>query len=164
MAGASEIPDKAQGQVKAPSALDKLAGGEGTILAAGVPEGYDAFLLAAIARRLPADTSFQQAVLHIARDDQRLAAIRSQLEFFAPSTDVLSFPAWDCVPYDRISPDSDIESRRIATLARLAHSKGGKPALIVLTTVNAMLQRVPPAEVTKKSATRLAAGNRVGME
>lgn len=147
-----------------PAVLDKLAGGEGTILAAGVPEGYDAFLLAAMARRLPQDTAFQQAVLHIARDDQRLAAIRNQLEFFAPGADVLTFPAWDCVPYDRISPDAEIESRRIATLTRLAHAKGGKPAIIVLTTVNAALQRVPPLAFIKQCAMRLAAGTRLGME
>ena len=147
-----------------PTALDKLAGGDGTIVAAGVPEGYDAFLLAAIARRLPADTEYQQTVLHIARDDQRLAAIRSQLEFFAPGAEVMTFPAWDCVPYDRVSPDAEIESRRIATLARLAHGKGGKPAIIVLTTVNAALQRVPPLDAIKKSAVRLAAGNPLGME
>ena len=167
MAGEGSILDKAgagSGRTKVPTALDRLAGGEGTILAAGVPEGYDAFLLAAIAHRLPADTAFQQAVLHVARDDQRLAAIRSQLEFFAPHAEVLTFPAWDCVPYDRISPDTDIESRRIATLARLAHAKGGKPSIIVLTTVNAVLQRVPPLAAIKKSAARLAAGNRIGME
>ncbi|MGA7325454.1 MAG: transcription-repair coupling factor [Rhodomicrobium sp.] len=146
-----------------PAVLDKLAGGEGTILAAGVPEGYDALLLAAMARRLPQDTAFQQAVLHIARDDQRLAAIRNQLEFFAPGADVLTFPAWDCVPYDRISPDAEIESRRIATLTRLAHAKDGKPAIIVLTTVNAVLQRVPPLAFIKQSAMRLAAGSRLGM-
>ena len=133
MAGAGDV-DKAKAQGGAPTALDKLAGGEGTIIAAGVPEGYDAFLLAAIARRLPADTGYQQAVLHIAPDDQRLASLRAQLEFFAPGAEVLTFPAWDCVPYDRISPDTDIESRRIATLARLAHAKGGKAAIIVLTT------------------------------
>ena len=160
MAVKEDISDKA----KAPTALDRLAGGEGTIIAAGVPEGYDAFLLAAIARRLPADTQFQQAVLHVARDDHRLAAIRAQLEFFAPGADVLSFPAWDCVPYDRISPDSDIEARRIATLARLAHAKGGKPALIVLTTINAVLQRVPPLAAIKKAAARIAAGSRLEME
>ncbi len=164
MSGAREISDKAKAPAGAPTALDRLAGGEGTIIAAGVPEGYDAFLLAAIARRLPADTEFQQAVLHIARDDQRLAAIRSQLEFFAPGAEVLIFPAWDCVPYDRISPDTDIESRRIATLARLAHAKGGKGAIIVLTTVNAALQRVPPLPVIKKSAARLNAGGRLEME
>ncbi len=167
MAGEGAILDKNKAQLKqagAPTVIDRLAGGEGTIIAAGVPEGYDAFLLAAIARRLPADTEFQQAVLHVARDDQRLATIRSQLEFFAPGADVLTFPAWDCVPYDRVSPDPEIESRRIATLARLAHAKGGKPAIIVLTTVNAVLQRVPPLDAMKKSAVRLAAGGRLGME
>ena len=143
MATEAETLDK---KAATPTALDRLAGGEGTIVAAGVPEGYDAFLLAAIGRRLPSDTAFQQAVLHIARDDQRLAAIRSQLEFFAPNVEVMTFPAWDCLPYDRVSPDSDIEARRIATLARLAHAKGGKSAIIVLTTVNAALQRVPPLE------------------
>ena len=164
MAVKEDGSSKAKAQAGTPTALDKLAGGEGTIVAAGVPEGYDAFLLAAMARRLPADTQFQQAVLHIARDDQRLAAIRAQLEFFAPGAEVLSFPAWDCVPYDRISPDSDIEARRIATLARLAHAKGGKPALIVLTTINAALQRVPPLAAIKKSAARIAAGSRLEME
>jgi transcription-repair coupling factor (superfamily II helicase) len=169
MADEGDVLDKTDARVRpkqagTPSALDKLAGGEGTIIAAGVPEGYDAFLLAAIARRLPSDTAFQQAVLHIARDDQRLAAIRSQLEFFAPGAEILTFPAWDCVPYDRVSPDTEIESRRIATLARLAHAKGGKPAIIALTTVNAVLQRVPPIDIVKKSAIRLAAGNPLGME
>ncbi|WP_127076090.1 transcription-repair coupling factor [Rhodomicrobium lacus] len=162
MAGETETLDKkAAGK---PTALDRLAGGDGAILASGVPEGHDAFLIAAIARRLPTDTAYQQVVLHIARDDHRLAALKSQLEFFAPGADVLSFPAWDCVPYDRVSPDSDIEARRIATLARLAHAKGGKPAIIVLTTVNAALQRVPPLAAMKKSAARLTAGGRISME
>src|SRR5271166_211863 len=117
------LDKKGATQAATPTALDRLAGGEGAIIAAGVPEGYDAFLIAAIARRLPVDTQFQQAVLHVARDDQRLAAIRGQLEFFAPGAEVLTFPAWDCIPYDRVSPDPEIESRRIATLARLAHAK-----------------------------------------
>src|SRR5690606_6777073 len=155
---------KAEGRPAAPNALDALAGGEGTILAAGVPEGYDAYLIAAIARRLPADTEHPQAVLHVARDDQRLAALKGQLEFFAPGIDVMTFPAWDCVPYDRVSPHSDIESRRIATLARLAHAKPGKPAFIVLTTINALLQRVPPLAAMRKAAVRLAVGQRLGME
>jgi transcription-repair coupling factor (superfamily II helicase) len=167
MAGEANTLDKktaAQAKAGAPTALDKLAGGEGAIVAAGVPEGYDAFLLAVIARRLPADTGFQQAVLHIARDGQRLQALRSQLEFFSPNAEVMVFPAWDCVPYDRVSPDSEIEARRIATLARLAHAKGGKPAIVVLTTVNAILQRVPPLDWIRKSAARLAAGAQIGME
>ncbi len=58
MAGEGNTLGKAKpAPAGAPSALDKLAGGEGTIIAAGVPEGYEAFLLAAMARRLPVDTA-----------------------------------------------------------------------------------------------------------
>jgi transcription-repair coupling factor (superfamily II helicase) len=152
------------GKPAVPTTLDKLAGGEGLILASGVPEGYDAFLLGAIARRLPQDTDYPQAVIHIARDDQRLNALKGQLTFFAPTTEVMAFPAWDCIPYDRVAPHSDIESQRIATLARLVHAKGGKPAFILLTTVNAVLQRVIPREAMRKAATRIAAGARMSMD
>ena len=173
MPGETEIIDKASAKATSkgepqksapPTALDKLAGGEGTIIAAGVPEGYDAFLLGAIAGRLPVDTEYPQAILHIARDGQRLEALKAQIEFFAPGIEVISFPAWDCVPYDRVSPDPEVESRRIATLARVAHAKSGKPAFIVLTSVNAILQRVPPVAAVKKSAARLSSGSRIGME
>ena len=60
---------------------------------------------------------------------------------------VLSFPAWDGVPYDRVAPNAETIARRIATLAELANRAPdeGKP-LVVLTTVNAILQRVPPRD------------------
>ena len=55
---------------------------------------------------------------------------------------MLRFPAWDCLPYDRVSPNAALVSERIATLARLLE-KPPRPR-IVLTTVNALVQRVPP--------------------
>ena len=84
-------------------------------------------------------------MVHVARDDARLAAMRAALRFFAPELPVLAFPAWDCLPYDRISPNPEIAAARMATLAALA---GGfdRPAA-VLTTVNAATQRVPAREV-----------------
>ena len=94
-------------------------------------------------------------MVHVARDDARLAAIRASLKFFAPELPVLTFPAWDCLPYDRISPNAEIAAARMATLAALA---GGwnRPAA-VLTTVNAATQRVPARAVAKASslATRI---------
>ncbi len=67
--------------------------------------------------------------------------------FFAPDLTLLHFPAWDCLPYDRVSPRSDIESRRLATLAALAAREDRTGAALVITTVNALLQRVPPRQV-----------------
>ena len=59
-----------------------------------------------------------------------------------PEAEILRFPAWDCLPYDRVSPNPALVSERIATLARLLEKPAGPR--IVLTTVNALVQRVPP--------------------
>ena len=100
----------------------------------GVPEGVDALLLV---RRLGETLG---PVLHIARDDTRLAALAEGVEFFGPEVEVVQFPAWDCLPYDRVSPNGGIIAERIAALSRLQAAPGKKR--IVLTTVNAALQRV----------------------
>src|SRR5260370_12739972 len=68
------------------------------------------------------------------------------LEFFAPEIPVLEFPAWDCLPYDRVSPHPSAVAQRMLALSRLARAKG-QGASILLTTVNAALQRVPPREL-----------------
>ena len=121
----------------------------------GAPEGYDALLLA---RRR---AEHRGALLHVARDDSRMARLAEALAFFAPEIEVLRFPAWDCLPYDRVSPNPELVSERIATLARLADPPApGQPARprIVLTTVNALVQRVPPREVFAGASLALRSG------
>jgi transcription-repair coupling factor (superfamily II helicase) len=144
-------------------AVAALVAQEKPLVAAGVPEGFDALLLARIAALAHKETGAPVALTHIARDDQRLAALREQLRFFAPNMDVLQFPAWDTVPYDRVSPHTDITARRIATLAQLARLKQAKRPLLLITTVNACLQRVPPREAMRSALLRLEAGMRVDM-
>ncbi len=102
----------------------------------GAPEGYDALLLA----RRRAES--RGTILHVCRDDARMARMAEALAFFTPHTEVLRFPAWDCLPYDRVSPNPEIVSERIATLTRLAEP--GSAPRILLTTVNALVQKVPP--------------------
>ena len=119
----------------------------------GVPEGFDALVLAEIA-------AGPKPVLHVARDDARMAAMAEALAFFAPEFRVLSFPAWDCLPYDRVSPNQAIAGARMDTLCRLAAlpgEEGGGPN-VVLTTVNAVLQRVPPRADVKGAAFRAHPG------
>ena len=76
----------------------------------GAPEGWDAFLLA---RRRG---EFAGPVVHVTRDDARMARLAEALAFVAPEAEVLRFPAWDCLPYDRVSPNPALVSERIATL------------------------------------------------
>jgi transcription-repair coupling factor (superfamily II helicase) len=122
----------------------------------GAPEGWDAVLLA---RR---SAEFAGPLLHACRDDARMAALAEALAFFAPTTEVLRFPAWDCLPYDRVSPNPALVSERIATLARLLEKPAG--ARIVLTTVNALVQRVPPRHVFHGASLALAEAGSVDPE
>jgi transcription-repair coupling factor (superfamily II helicase) len=121
---------------------------------AGLPEGADSLALAELAR-----TTGGQDILHVARDGQRLERLQDGLRFFAPEREVLVFPAWDCLPYDRLSPHPDIVAERLETLVRLATPrKPGTPARIVLASVGAALQRVPPRSLYAESAVVLRRG------
>ena len=119
----------------------------------GAPEGWDAVLLARRARE------HAGPLLHVCRDDVRSARLAEALAFFAPDAERLRFPAWDCLPYDRVPPIPELVSQRIATLARLLEKPAGPR--IVLTTVNALVQRVPPRHVFHGASLSLAEGGTV---
>jgi transcription-repair coupling factor (superfamily II helicase) len=123
---------------------------------AGVPEGADALLLAALARQAG-------TVLHVALDDARLARLAGMLAFFAPDITVLEFPAWDCVPYDRVSPRVDVVAQRVETLARLVSGER-RGTTIVLATVAAAIQRVPPREMFRDSCFAVQRGDSLDHE
>src|SRR6201991_2561170 len=84
----------------------------GLAIVDGVPDGYEAFALVAAARELNADGP----VVFVARDGQRLPAIEEALAFAAPELPVIELPAWDCLPYDRVSPGADAAGRRLDAL------------------------------------------------
>ena len=116
----------------------------------GAPEGFDALLLS---RRL---AEHDGPLLHVARDDAGLARIADLVGFFSPQTEVLRFPAWDCLPYDRASPNPAIVSERVATLTRLLEPPSGRR--MVVSTVNALVQRVPPRSAFAGASLRVAVG------
>jgi len=136
--------------------LDYIAKQQGRLTVSGAPQGYDAYVVAEAARRRGAP------VLFVAADDEQADAAERAIGFFAPQMTVLAFPAWDCLPYDRVSPKPDIESRRLATLAALARD-AEKPAVIV-TTINALLQRVPPKDAIKGASFAARNGAEVDRE
>ncbi len=127
----------------------------GRLTVGGAPEGYDAWLLAQIA----ADGGQAMFVL---RDDARMARTADALRFFAPDTEIIEIPAWDCLPYDRLSPKPDVAGRRVAGLVRLA-TLGERPA-IILTTTASVLQRVPLRKSLTGRRIALAAGSAIRTE
>ena len=128
----------------------------GRTLLAGAPDGVDALMVAEIARMAE-----NGDMLVVARDDGRMARLSEALGFFAPDVETLEFPGWDCVPYDRVSPHVDVVARRIDTLAKLAQGPGKR---LVLTTVAALLQRVPPRRKMEANSFAARPGAKISVD
>ncbi|MEP6829724.1 MAG: transcription-repair coupling factor, partial [Rhizomicrobium sp.] len=122
----------------------------------GAPAGYDAWLTTEAARRRGG------LVLFIASDEAQAEAFAAAATFFAPGLRQLSFPAWDCLPYDRVSPKPDIESARLATLAAL--TKGVEGAALIVTSIAAALQRVPPRAAIAQASFTAKVGEEIARD
>src|SRR5215468_10403382 len=136
---------------------------------ARVADGAEGLVLADLARAVAAQPGAPStSLLVVCRDGSRMAQLSRALAFFAPDIGVLEFPAWDCQPYDRASPHSGIVAQRMAALSRLAHLKGqaglqSGPS-VLLTTVNAAVQRVPAYGLVAGQALSAAPGNMLAMD
>ncbi|KUR80532.1 transcription-repair coupling factor [Novosphingobium sp. FSW06-99] len=98
----------------------------------------------------------------IAADDAAMRAVVETAAFFAPELEVIEFPGWDCLPFDRASPALSVSARRLAALARL-QVKRSAPQLLV-TTVAAVLQRVLTPFRIRESTRVLKPGLEIGRD
>jgi transcription-repair coupling factor (superfamily II helicase) len=140
-------------------AVEALKAGYSLTLAQ-VVEGFDALVLADLARGLSSTAKGAATIGFVARNSQRMEAMRQALEFTAPDMEILVFPAFDCQPYDRVSPHADLIAQRMTVLARLARSQAtSERARIVLMPVTALTQRVPPIARMKTESFSCAPGH-----
>ena len=124
---------------------------------ANVPPGAEALLLADAARE-------GTPVAYIVSDGQRIADLEQVLGFVAPDIPVLSLPAWDCLPYDRVSPSAEAAGRRLSAMSALiAYADNPHPAT-VLVSVNAFLQKMPPRSVIGGLGFQARAGKQIRMD
>ncbi|MCA8889565.1 MAG: transcription-repair coupling factor, partial [Parvularculaceae bacterium] len=121
------------------------------------PDGADAMALADAAR------TRSGLIVYVARDAARASEMAAALAFFAPEIARIDFPAWDCLPYDRVSPSSAVTAARMAALSLLSARQTDDP-LILITSVNAVTQRTPPKEIIKASAFSAKPGETVSLD
>jgi transcription-repair coupling factor (superfamily II helicase) len=135
----------------------KIAAASTPLIVGNVAPGMEPLVLGELVRA-------GQSIAFVMSDGQRLLDLEQMLGFVAPDIPVLTLPAWDCLPYDRVSPSADVSARRLSALAGLiAHAKKPHPA-VVLITVNAMLQKIAPAEVIESLAFSAKPGNQIRMD
>jgi transcription-repair coupling factor (superfamily II helicase) len=124
----------------------------------GAPEGHDARVLCGIAR------TAGKPILHIALDDSRAAKLIGMLAFFDGDLPVTYLPAWDCLPYDRVSPHGEIVARRVVAMTEIDRAiRYGGPHVVV-TTVNAALQRLPPREAIVGASFAARVGDKLDID
>ena len=136
--------------------LSKILNAKTPLTLAGLARGAQPLVMADLARAAKTRAVF------VAADGAAMQAVADSAGFFAPELEVLTFPAWDCLPYDRASPALSISARRLATLHRL-QGKTSAPQLVV-TTINALLQRVLTPFRIRENVRLLKPGMEIGRE
>lgn len=126
--------------------IPEIPGDAGRVTLSGVADGMEGFILAAFAGRQAGP------VIYVARDAARMADLAQIVGFADPGLEVITFPAWDCLPYDRVSPSAQVTAQRLSALNRLAELAANPTPAIVLTSANAVLQRISePAGIAART-------------
>ena len=121
----------------------------------GSPEGFDADLIIK-------EVNAGKTSIHVCRDDKRLLEAKQALQFYNAGFKVLEFPAWDCLPYDRVSPSLTIVSKRISTLSKLTREQVNP--FVVLTTVAAITQKTQSIKTIKETVFNLNVGKQLNID
>ncbi|MBB3953443.1 transcription-repair coupling factor [Novosphingobium sediminicola] len=139
--------------------ISRILGAKSPLTLAGLSRGSQPLVLADLARA--ASHKGGRAVF-VAADEAAMRGIADVAHVFAPELEVIEFPAWDCLPYDRSSPALSVSSRRLAALHRLQHP--AKSPQLLVTTIAAVLQRVLTPFRIRESVRLLKSGAEVGRE
>ena len=133
--------------------LSRILSATEPLTLAGIARGAQPLVMSDLAR------AASRRAVFIAPDAQAMRAVAEAAAYFAPELEVLQFPAWDCLPYDRASPALSVSAQRLATLHRL-QAKGANQLLV--TSANAVTQRVLSPFRIRESVRELKAGVEIG--
>ncbi|QWC57940.1 transcription-repair coupling factor [Erythrobacter sp. 3-20A1M] len=134
--------------------LSKILAAKQPLTLTSIARGAQPLVLGDLARAAKGRAVF------IAPDDGAMRAVSDAARYFAPELEVIEFPAWDCLPYDRASPALSISARRLSALHRLQAGKSGSQLLV--TTANAVLQRVLTPFRIREAVRELKPGVEIG--
>ncbi|WP_091466194.1 transcription-repair coupling factor [Paenarthrobacter nitroguajacolicus] len=111
------------------------------------PTGMRAVLLAEMADALTdaaADGAGASVVLAVTATGREAEDLTAALASYLPAESVATFPSWETLPHERLSPRSDTVGRRLSVLRRLTHpeSSTAAPLRVVVAPVRAVVQPI----------------------
>ncbi|WP_316228606.1 DEAD/DEAH box helicase [Bradyrhizobium sp. SZCCHNR1092] len=84
--------------------------------------------------------SGRRGLVFLAENERRAERLGSIIQVVEPTCDVLVYPRLNTLPFDQLEPSRDIAGRRSSVLRRLA---GAKQPILLITTAEAMMERLP---------------------
>ncbi|MCX9148672.1 transcription-repair coupling factor [Erythrobacter sp. WG] len=141
--------------------LNRILAAREPLTLASLPRASVPLVLADLARA-GAGTKGGRRAVFVAPDDAAMRAAAEAARFFAPEVEVVTFPAWDCLPYDRASPALSISAERLAALHKL--QQPGAAQQLLVTTVNAVLQRVLTPFRVRESVREFKVGTQIAQD
>ncbi|MEP1421955.1 MAG: CarD family transcriptional regulator, partial [Erythrobacter sp.] len=134
--------------------LSRILSANAPLTLSSLPRGAQPLVLADLAR------AAKQRAVFIAPDDAAMRSVAEAARFFAPEVEVLEFPAWDCLPYDRASPALSVSAARLSALFRM--QRPSSSSQLIVTTANAVLQRVLTPFRIRESVREFKVGTTIG--
>ncbi|WP_298333314.1 transcription-repair coupling factor [uncultured Erythrobacter sp.] len=134
--------------------LSRILSAKSPLTLSSLPRGAQSLVLADLAR------AAKRRAVFIAPDDAAMRSLAEAARFFAPEIEVLEFPAWDCLPYDRASPALSVSAARLSALFRM--QRPSSSSQLVVTTANAVLQRVLTPFRVRESVREFKVGTTIG--
>ena len=103
--------------------------------------------------------------LIVTKSDETAERLFDDLRFFhqlvgRPTTSLTLFPRWETLPYESTAPHVGLVARRMNAL----HTVHTVPATHVVTSVDALMQRLMPIETFEQAPIRFAAGSSIERE
>jgi len=140
--------------------LNRILSADTPLTLSGVPTGFLPLLLSDLARACAGGKEAARAV-YIAPDELAMQAVADTAGWFAPELQVISIPAWDCLPYDRASPSLRSAAQRLAGLHAL-QAPIQSPQLVI-TTAAAITQRTLTPFRVRQLVAQLAPGESIAI-
>lgn len=103
-------------------------------------------------------SNYNSRLLFIANDDTDLNIIAKQLQFFKPKSQVITLSNWDCMPYDKVSPNIINLTQRIGALYKLSTLKEDATDIILLVNLSSLIQRLPPKSLLPGLSKKITVG------
>lgn len=103
----------------------------------------------------------KKSIILVVSRDERIHELSNQLKAITTDHTILTFPGWDCLPYDRVSPSCDVTQTRLSTLYGLLEIK--KPFILIVS-VSGLGQKLPPPSLLKMRTYHLSIGDKISRE